>query len=382
MVSISVTPSASPSSKPSPTRSWATITSITTETVHPTYLFTLTESETVSRSVTSSAFAESSQTSRSAVDTHAIVETSSTTLDTPVTFTGSSIIMTSVMDVPLSTMSPSDPLAHLSGFNSLENAQSTSTYFEQPEATTSSTSSTSISITSASSSTAAASISPVISPFIGTVTGTISPDNSTSSTTTPFIGTVSSKVSPYKSPTSSNATESSPFFNTKDDKAIKPAVIVGIVIGVSALIMFALAGCFILRRRRQKIMKKQKIIGAQIKRPSFRSSLGLGYKTLHIRRAATPTTTRTIRTPTLPVIPEEAHTVPACSNDPFTHAHSNPDLSMDSLYLRSERLHRASYAQPGLTSGSPTDHSPWKSTSVLPHAGSRATPTPRGRMQA
>ncbi|KAJ5295240.1 hypothetical protein N7508_010061 [Penicillium antarcticum] len=358
MVSISVTSSASPSFKPSPARSWTTITSITTATVHPTYLFTLTESEPVSDFVTSSAFVESSQTSRSAVDTHPIVGTPTpTTLDTSTTFEESSTIMTSVKASSLSAVKPLAPLAHLSDFTSLENAlsMSTSTYFGQPEATTSSPGSISFSIMTSVLSSTTTSTSPTISPFLGTVTGTISSDKSTSSTTAPSIGPVSSPISTDNSTTSSNSTESTSVSNTNHGNAIKPAMIVGIIIGASAFIMFALAACFVLRRRRRKIMRMQKIIGARMGHPSL--GPGLGYETLHVREAATPADTKTSQVPTLPVIPEEAHTVPAYSNGPFTHAHSNPDLSMDNLYLRSERSRRAFYTQNAVSPSQQSEHS-------------------------
>ena len=365
MVSISAEPSASPIYKPSATRSWTTITSIRTETIHPTLLFTLTESELISSIVTSSAFGQAAQTSLPALDTNPVVGTPSpTTINTSTSFPGSSLAMTSTMDAPLSMMEPFAPLSNLSDFASWENPPSTSTNFGQPEVTTSSTSSVSTSTTKVVTSSAVTSVSPTISPFVGTVTGTISADNSTSSITAPFIGTVTSTISADNSTTSSKST---PVSHSKHDNANKPAVIIGSILGASAFIMFAIAAWFVLRRRRQKIIKVQKIIGARNGGDSFNPEEG--YETLYFPEAPVPgADTKSAQIPTLPVIPEEVHSVPAYSNGPFITAHSNPDLSMDSLYLRSERSRRAFYTQNTVTSDHETDHSPSLAKDVSPRS--------------
>jgi hypothetical protein len=131
--------------------------------------------------------------------------------------------------------------------------------------------------------------------------------------------------------------------------------------------MIAIAACFILRRRRQKITKLQKIIGARMECLSL--GPGAGYETLRCPPAATPgTDSKPKQTPTLPVIPEEAHIFPAYSNGPFTpaHAHSNPDLSLDSLYLRSERSRCAFYTQNAVTAVHQTEPSPSLAVHVSP----------------
>ncbi|KAJ5788157.1 hypothetical protein N7457_003147 [Penicillium paradoxum] len=309
---------------PSEPPNLVTLTSIQTETVHPTWIYTISDSERGPSSTATTVLDLVSPTLNPAPVTVTLTTTGlsttnpdivlptaisiSSTVSESATFTSSltTIVSSSAMkDLPIPTTSElSEHLAWNSDAPSSIWISQTSLTSPStppslplpvfPEATTSSVSSVSAS--------------------------TIS---STGSSTTPSISPVTGVV------TSASASDTAQADQSHPKSTSKTGTIVGSVIGASAFTIFALlAFALFIRRRRRKLTTerpdtRQKLLRAD----SMTSSIG------HCRYHSYPSMPGNIspRSPKLPVIPLQP---------------SNPDLSLDSMYLRGERTTQDSFANP------------------------------------
>ncbi|KAJ5170712.1 uncharacterized protein N7500_003495 [Penicillium coprophilum] len=298
-----------------------TITSVETETIYPTWIYTISGSGPDPRVTTVLDFLSSTlsptpviltTTQLSTTKQDTIVSTSSSTAivisDPPVSTLVPTSVLSSPMgdsptsttsddlwysDAPSSTWTPPIPLTSSSIFLS-------SSLPVLPETTTSFSSSMSSSSTPASLS-IIPSTTPSIPPFIGTATSAASSETADADHSTP--------------PSS------------------KTGTIVGSVIGGSAITIFALLACVLcFRRRRRKIVKEHLGIRQKLIRGDSTSSSISHHH--HSRYHSYPSIPSNIglRSPTLPVIPLQQQP-------------SNQDLSLDSMYLRGETT-RDPFADP------------------------------------
>ncbi|KAJ6124790.1 hypothetical protein N7471_012107 [Penicillium samsonianum] len=305
-----------------------TITSIETETVYPTWVYTISGSGPDSSTATTvlgllSALNPTpvtvtlTTTTLSTTEQDTIISTTSsaaTVISEPPTSTlipTTSVLSSSMGDFSISATSESSdhhswhsdasssiwtlPIPLTSSSISLSSSLPV-----LPETATSSVSSISSVSTSASSSTTPTN-TPTISPSIGTIT-------SASSSETAQAGN--------SSPTSS-----------------KIGTIVGSIIGGSAITIFALlAYALYMRRRRRKIATERLDIRQKLLRGDSTSS-SISYH--HHRYHSYPSIPANIgpRSPILPFIPLQQHP-------------SNPDLSLDSMYLRGETTAQDPFVDP------------------------------------
>ncbi|CAI7570589.1 unnamed protein product [Penicillium glandicola] len=140
--------------------------------------------------------------------------------------------------------------------------------------------------------------------------------------------TTTSSVSSTSSITQAN--------NSNPTSTSKIGTIVGSIIGGSAITIFALLACALyMRRRRRKIATERLDISQRLIRGDSTSS-SISHHTHH-RYPSYPPIPGNIgpRSPTLPVIPLQFQSQP-----------SNPDLSLDSMYLRGETISQDPFADP------------------------------------
>ncbi|KXG54688.1 uncharacterized protein PGRI_078320 [Penicillium griseofulvum] len=289
-----------------------TVTSIETETIYPTWIYTISGSGPDSSTVV-----DLSTLNPTLVTVTLTTKLSTTKQDTTISTSSApvtskppilTLITTSpspIGDLPISATSESfDPSWHSDAPGSTwtppvsltSSSISSSSVLVFPGTATSSMSSIS---TSASSSNAP-SDTPTVSPFVGTATSATSSE------------TAQDK---HPSPTSS-----------------KTGTIVGSIIGGSAITIFALLACALyIRRRRRKIATELLGIRQKLIRTGSASS-SISY---HHRYHSYPSIPGNIglRSPILPVIPLQQQP-------------SNPDLSLDSMYLRGERTAQGPFTTP------------------------------------
>ncbi|CAG7976783.1 unnamed protein product [Penicillium nalgiovense] len=301
-----------------------TVTSIETETIYPTWIYTISSSGPDSSTATTVLDSSSStlsptqvtvtQTTKlSTTEQETIISTSSSTATVisespiPPVIPTTSVLSSQMGDLPISATAKSSdhswhsdvpssiwvpPIALTSASISLSSSLPV-----LPETATSSVSPMSSISTSASSSIAATN-TPTISPSIGTIS--------------------ESSSGPSQADNSSPAPS-------------KIGTIVGSIIGGSAITIFALLACALyMRRRRRKIATERLGIRQKLIRGDSTSS-----SISHHRHHSYPSIPGNIspRSPILPFIPLQQHP-------------SNPDLSLDSMYLRGETRAQDPFADP------------------------------------
>ncbi|KAJ5348429.1 hypothetical protein MYU51_018639 [Penicillium brevicompactum] len=260
-----------------------TVTAVQTETVRPTWVFTLTGAN-----VTSSTSTIPSQSQNLTTVSTETTELSSSNTAVP---TSSTSTTTDISPAPSPTTSPlSSPMEY------------------HPTSTTES-SYTDISSSIVATLSLASSRTSRDSP--STVKATISPSPKTSSPTTTMATTTSNAPQTTTSPLTGVVTNATS--NASPHSSLSPStktgIIVGSVIGGTAVLIFLLAILFRLRRNRSP----ERGIKQHLLRPSISST-----------RHSSPTLP-TISGPIPPPI------------RPVLAAHSNPDLSLDSMYWRREQ---------------------------------------------
>ncbi|CAP91556.1 hypothetical protein EN45_028870 [Penicillium chrysogenum] len=308
-----------------------TVTSIETETIYPTWIYTISGSGPDSSTTTTVLNLSSSTLNPTQVTVTQTTKLSTTEQETIISSSSSTstvisespmspvILTTSVLsgqmgDLPFSATAKSSDHSWYSDAPSsiwtlpipLIPSTSASVPLSSslpvlPETATSSVSHMS-SISTPASSIIAATETPTISPSIGTVTSESSSEPSQADN---------------PSPTSS-----------------KIGMIVGSIIGGSAVTIFALLACalYMRRRRRKNAAERQGIRQKLIRGDSTSSSIS------HHRHHSYPSIPGNIslRSPILPFIPLQQQP-------------SNPDLSLDSMYLRGETRAQDPFADPPST---------------------------------
>ncbi|KGO64965.1 hypothetical protein PITC_041840 [Penicillium italicum] len=306
-------------SSPNPP-SLVTVTSIQTETVYPTWVYTI-----------------SSSGSDSSTATTVLDFSSSTQNPTAVTVTLTTTkLSTTKQDTIISTPSPTATVISESSTSTLTPTTSvlSSSTGDFPNSATSESSDHPSSmwilpVPLTSSSTSISSSLPVL---LGTATSSVSPMSSKS---TP----ASSSTAPTNTPTTLPSTETftgassseTSQVNNSSSASSKTGTIVGSIIGGSAITIFALLACALyMRRRRQKMATERLGIRQELLRGNSTSSSTSHYN--HHRYPSIPANIGP-RSPVLPVIPLQQQP-------------SNPDLSLDTMYLRGETTPQNPFADP------------------------------------
>ncbi|KAJ5365082.1 hypothetical protein N7517_007968 [Penicillium concentricum] len=286
-----------------------TITSIETETIYPTWVYTISGSGPDSSTVLDFL---SSTLNPTPVTVTLTTKLSTTKQDTIISTSSSTA--TVISEPPVSTLVPTSVLSSPTGdFPISATSESTDLWYSDAP---SSTWIPPVPLTSSSIS--LSSLSVLSETAIGTISSMSSISTSARSSTAPsntpsippFIGTATSAASSE----TAQADHSSPS---------KTGTIVGSIIGGSAITIFALLACALyMRRRRRKIATERLGIRQKLIRGDSTSS-SISH---HHRYHSYPSIPGNIgpRSPTLPVIPLQQQL-------------SNPDLSLDSMYLRGER---------------------------------------------
>lgn len=268
-----------------------TVTAIQTETVHPTWVFTLTGAN-----VTSSTANNTSQ--------HLTVVTTVTTQLSPNTeaeastttpSTSSTSSTSTTPDTPSALSPPTTPISSPMEYHPTSTTKSSYTDVLSNTVSTLSLASSHTSQNSPSTVKATISPSPRASSRSPTTTMEVTTSNASLTTSSKIVGVMTSATSPDASTHSSLS------------PTAKTGIIAGGVIGGSAILIFLCAFLFCVRRNRSA----EGVIKQHLLRPSISST----------RHSSPITISAPLPQPIRPVFP----------------AHSNPDLSLDSMYLRREQ---------------------------------------------
>ncbi|KAJ5824474.1 hypothetical protein N7447_006814 [Penicillium robsamsonii] len=307
---------------PSEPLNLVTITSIETETIYPTWVYTISDSGPDSSTTTTVLDFLSSTLNPTPVTVTLTTTRLSTTKQDTIISTSSSIA-TDILAPPASTLVPTTsvlssptgdfPISATSESTDLWYSDAPSNTWNPPVPLTGS----SISLSST--------LSVLSETTIGSMSSSISASSSTTPSNTPsippFVGTATSVASSE----TSQADHSSPS---------KTGTVVGSIIGGSAITIFALLACALyMRRRRRKLATERLDIRQKLIRGDSTSSSISHHH--HHRYHSYPSIPGNIglRSPTLPVIPLQQQP-------------SNPDLSLDSMYLRGEGRTQDPFADP------------------------------------
>ncbi|KAJ5143165.1 uncharacterized protein N7515_001952 [Penicillium bovifimosum] len=320
---------------PDSTRTWTTslssgpvplvtLTSIQTETIYPTWVFTISDQGPGSSSTTTTVLVISWPTLSPNPATTALTtaQQSITEQDTVISSLASTI--PTVSEPPTPTLSP--PTTALS-----------SPMEEQPISATSETrlppwhpdASNSMWILPFPPTSSSISLSSPLSTLPETTASSTSTSTSSSTASTnessiyPSTGVVTDKS------TSSNLAKT----ESSSPTSSKIGTIVGSILGGSALTIFTLLACalFLRRRRRKKTTERLGIRQKLLRGDSMTSSIG------YHRYSPSPSIPDNIssKSQRIPVIPLQQQP-------------SNPDLSLDGMYLRGERTAQDPFADPSV----------------------------------
>ncbi|KAJ5542976.1 hypothetical protein N7535_005399 [Penicillium sp. DV-2018c] len=158
-----------------------------------------------------------------------------------------------------------------------------------------------------------------------------SPERTISSTSTSASSSTASTNSIGGATDASTSGKGAQAESASSPTTSKTGMIVGSILGGSALAIFTLLACalFLRRRRRKKKTDRLGIRQKLLRGDSTTSSIS------YHRYSSSPSVPENVksRSPQLPVIPLQQHS-------------SNPDLSLDSMYLRGERTAQNPFADP------------------------------------
>ncbi|KAJ5964695.1 uncharacterized protein N7479_004571 [Penicillium vulpinum] len=311
-----------------------TITSIETETVYPTWVYTISGPGPSSSTATVLDYLTSTLSPTPVTVTLTTTKLSTTKLDATISTASSTTPV--ISEPPVSTPIPTSVLS-----SSMVDFPISATSESSDHSWQSDTSSSMwISLTSSiiyHSSSLPVLPETVISSITSMSSYSTSPSSSAAPTNTPsilpFIGTA----------TSASSAETAQADNSSPTSTSKTGTIVGSVIGGSAIMIFALLACALyMRRRRRKITTERLGIRQKLIRGDSASS-SVSHHHHHNRHNSFPSIPSNIgpRSPVLPIIPLQQQP-------------SDPNLSLDSMYLRGERAPQGSFADPIIEISAPS----------------------------
>ncbi|CAG8889603.1 unnamed protein product [Penicillium egyptiacum] len=304
-----------------------TVTSIETETIYPTWVYTISGSG-LDSSTTTTVLGFPSSTVNQPQVTVTLATTKLSTIKQDTIISTPSSTATAISEPPISTVIPrtsvsSSPMGDFPTSATSESSDHDSWHSDAPS---------SIWILPIPVTSAGISLSSSLPVFPETATSSVSPMSSISiSTSSSMAATNTPSISPsIETNTSDNSSKTSQADNPNPTSS-KIGTIVGSIIGGSAITMFALLACalYMRRRRRKRATERQGIRQKLIRGDSTSSSIS------HHRHHSYPSIPGNIglKPPILPVIPLQPQL-------------SNPDLSLDSMYLRGETTTQDPFADP------------------------------------